>query len=102
MSRGYSWLVRVLLETPLRDTETGYKFFRREKLMPVLDAISDPGWFWDTEFMLRAERRGLVIREVPGAYVRRDDKQSSVSGIKDSFDYFARLWRFRSELARLK
>jgi glycosyltransferase involved in cell wall biosynthesis len=102
MSRGYSWLVRVLLDTPLRDTETGYKFFRRERLLPVLDAISDPGWFWDTEFMLRAERRGLVIHEIPGAYVRRDDKQSSVSGVRDSIDYFARLWRFRAELARLK
>lgn len=100
MSRGYSWLVRVLLETRLRDTETGYKFFRRERLLPVLDAISDPGWFWDTEFMLRAERRGLVIRETPGAYVRRDDKQSTVSGIRDSIAYVSRLLRFRAELGR--
>ena len=43
MSRGYSWLVRRLLGVPLRDTETGYKFFRRERLLPVLDAIARPG-----------------------------------------------------------
>ena len=30
MSRGYSWLVRRLLDLPFSDTETGYKFFRRE------------------------------------------------------------------------
>src|SRR5207245_2019890 len=64
MSRGYSYLVRKMLGTSLHDTETGYKFFRREALMPVLDEIRDPGWFWDTEFMVRAERRGLCVAEV--------------------------------------
>lgn len=100
MSRGYSWLVRRLLDTSLHDTETGYKFFRRERLLPVLDRIQDAGWFWDTEFMLRAERSGLAIREIPGAYVRRSDKASTVSGLRDSLDYFVRLLRFRRELRR--
>ena len=98
MSRGYSYLVRKLLATPLEDTETGYKFFRREPLLPVLDEIRDPGWFWDTEFMIRAARRGLRIEEVPGAYVRRYDKTSTVSGLRDSLRYFGKLLAFRREL----
>ncbi len=100
MSRGYSWLVRYLLQTKVRDTETGYKFFRREALLPVLDEARDPGWFWDTEFMVRAERRGLRIVEVPGAYIRRWDKTSTVRGMRDSIRYLLRLLAFRSELAR--
>jgi glycosyltransferase involved in cell wall biosynthesis len=100
MSRGYSWLVRKLLGVGLRDTETGYKFFRRERLMPVLDAIEDPGWFWDTEFMVRAERHGLRIAEIPGAYVRRSDKTSTVRGLRDSARYFGKLVTFRSRLRR--
>jgi glycosyltransferase involved in cell wall biosynthesis len=100
MSRGYSFLVKKLLGIPLHDTETGYKFFRREKLLGVLDQIEDPGWFWDTEFMVRAFRRGLSIREIPGAYVRRWDKKSKVSGLADSVTYFARLLRFRRQLRR--
>jgi glycosyltransferase involved in cell wall biosynthesis len=98
MSRGYSFLVRRLLGVNIRDTETGYKFFRREALLPVLDEIADPGWFWDTEFMVRAARRGLRITEVPGAYIRRRDKTSTVSGVRDSFRYFAKLWAFRRAL----
>jgi glycosyltransferase involved in cell wall biosynthesis len=98
MSRGYSYLVRRLLGTRLRDTETGYKFFRRERLIPVLDAIRDPGWFWDTEFMVRAERHGLHVAEVPGAYVRRLDKTSTVRGLRDSARYFGKLLAFRREL----
>ena len=98
MSRGYSWLVRNLLGVKVRDTETGYKFFRRERLLPVLDEIKDPGWFWDTEFMVRAERRGLRICEIPGAYVRRGDKTSTVRGLRDSVRYFGRLLAFRRQL----
>jgi glycosyltransferase involved in cell wall biosynthesis len=98
LSRGYSYLTRLLLATRVSDTETGYKLFRREALLPVLDEIRDEGWFWDTEFMLRAERRGLRIVEVPGAYVRKRDKSSTVSGLRDSIDYFGKLLRFRKQL----
>jgi hypothetical protein len=101
MSRGYSWLVRKLLGTAVRDTETGFKFFRREAGLPVLAEVEDEGWFWDTEFMLRAERRGLRIAEIVGAYVRRYDKVSSVHGLHDSVRYFARLLAFRRTLREL-
>jgi glycosyltransferase AglD len=100
MSRGYSALVRRLLKVSVHDTETGYKFFRRATVMPVVEEVQDPGWFWDTEFMVRAERRGLQIEEVYGAYVRRYDKTSTVSGLRDSFAYFGKLLAFRRELRR--
>jgi glycosyltransferase involved in cell wall biosynthesis len=95
MSRGYSFLVRRLLGVDFKDTETGFKFFSRAKLLPVLDEIEDPGWFWDTEFMVRAARAGLRIVEVPGAYIRRGDKTSTVSGLRDSVRYFGKLLSFR-------
>ncbi len=98
MSRGYSWLVRRLLGLPFHDTETGYKFFRRETVLPLLDEIEDGGWFWDTEFMARAARRGLRVVEIPGAYIRRADKTSTVKGVRDSVRYFGQLLRFRRRL----
>ncbi len=98
MSRGYSWLVRRLLELPYRDTETGYKFFRRSVVLPLLDEVEDEGWFWDTEFMARAARRGLRVSEIPGAYIRRADKTSTVRGLRDSLRYFRQLLRFRARL----
>jgi glycosyltransferase involved in cell wall biosynthesis len=101
MSRGYSFLVRHLLGVPFRDTETGYKFFRRQTVLPLLDEIDDGGWFWDTEFMARAARRGLTVEEVPGAYIRRDDKTSTVSGVRDSIRYFGQLLRFRRRLREM-
>jgi glycosyltransferase involved in cell wall biosynthesis len=98
MSRGYAFLVRRLLGLPYHDTETGYKFFRRDAALPLLDQIEDGGWFWDTEFMARAHRRGLRVVEIPGAYVRRQEKTSTVRGLRDSAHYFVQLVRFRSRL----
>jgi glycosyltransferase involved in cell wall biosynthesis len=98
MSRGYSRLVRLLLNVPIQDTETGYKFFRRERLLPILGEVKDPGWFWDTEIMVRAVRRGLRLVEIPGAYVRRGDKTSTVRGLRDSVRYFGKLLAFRREI----
>lgn len=101
MSRGYSCLVRRLLGVSLLDTETGFKFFRREKLRPVLEEIREPGWFWDTEFMVRAARRGLRIEEIPGAYVRRHDKKSTLRPLRDSATYLMKLLAFRKTLRRV-
>jgi len=98
MSRGYAWLKNLMLKLPVRDTETGYKFFRRDKLLPLLDEVEDKGWFWDTEIMARASGRGLRIREIPCLFLRRFDKKSSVSGLRDSIEYFGKLWQFRKRL----
>jgi hypothetical protein len=87
-----------MLGVNFADTETGYKFFRRDKVLPLLDEIQDTGWFWDTEFMVRAARRGLTMVEIPGAYIRRKDKTSTVNGMRDSLRYFRQLVQFRRRL----
>ena len=98
LSRGYAWLVQRLLGTRVQDTETGFKFFRRERLLPLLDQVQDRHWFWDTEIMVLAERQALRIAEIPGAFVRRQDKTSTLHPWRDTLVYFRQLWRFRKRL----
>lgn len=98
LSKGYHWLSQKLIGMPLLDTESGYKFFRRESILPVLDEIQDQRWFWDTEVMVRSARRGLKIQALPVLFIRRYDKRSSVNDLKDTFEYLTNLWRFRREL----
>lgn len=101
LSRAYSWLVRWSLGQSFRDTETGCKFFRREILPPLLDETESPGWFWDTEVMVRAALHGYRIVEVPTAFVRRPELGSTVRLFRDSLDYAVNLWRFRQRIPRL-
>jgi glycosyltransferase involved in cell wall biosynthesis len=102
LSRGYRWLVARLVAVPLADTETGFKLFRRDRILPVLDRCEDRGWFWDTEVMVRAHYAGLRIQEIPVLFLRRFDKQSSVRPIHDAVEYLRKLWAFRPVVRQLK
>jgi len=95
LSRGYRILFRWMLDVPFRDTETGYKFFRREKILPVLEETQDRGWFWDTEIMVLAHLHGLHVVEIPCPFIQRTDKTSTVRIVHDVLEYFKALWRFR-------
>lgn len=91
MSWGYAVLVRWHTAIPLRDTETGFKFFRRDRILPILEKVRDKGWFWDTEIMTQAYLGGLRITEIPAEYERCIDKKSSVRIWRDSLIQFKKL-----------
>ena len=95
MSKGYIFLVRKLLNVSLRDTETGFKFFNRKKILPLISKVRAKGWFWDTEIMVRAYFHGYKIEEIPCLYQRNFNKRSTVNGITDSIYYFIRLVNFK-------
>lgn len=99
LSRGYHWLQNRLLEIPVRDSEAGFKFFRRDRLLPLLDQTRDRGWFWDTEVVVRAHRLGYRITEIPVLFQRRSDKTSTVEPLRDAVVYFQRLLSLSRELA---
>ena len=99
-SKGYHRLVRWSLGLPFEDTEAGFKFFRRESLMRVLDHVQHPGWFWDTEIMAQAWLQGLRIREIPCLFIRRTDKPSSVRVWRDSWRYLIALLTFKRRWLR--
>lgn len=98
LSRGYQWLSDTMIGTGGMDTETGYKFFRRKKILPVFSKTRHTGWFWDTEIMVYAGRAGLTVMEVPVLFLRRFDKVSSVHIVRDTLDYMIQLWALRKRL----
>lgn len=102
LSRGYVFTVNLLFGTKFEDTEAGYKFFRMDRMLPVLDAVEDQGWFWDTEIMLRTLAAGRKISVLPAAFVRRPDKKSTVRIARDVLVYLGALWRFRRGWPALK
>jgi hypothetical protein len=64
-SDGYNTLVRLVLRSSLRDHQCGFKAFDREALFALLPAVRDDHWFWDTEMLVKAQRRGYEVKEFP-------------------------------------
>ena len=99
LSAGYRRIVRTALRLPLSDTESGFKFFDRQSIMPVIEDTVDTGWFWDTEIMALSLRHGLTVKEIPGLFQRRVDKTSSVKIVADTYAYVRALTDFRRRRA---
>ena len=102
LSRGYVWLVKHFLKIPFEDTEAGFKFFKREKILPVLEQTKDKGWFWDTEIVTRAYYSRLKIRSLPTLFIRKPYKTSTVKLFTDTWEYFKKLRKFRKEIKKMK
>lgn len=98
-SKGYVWLRQQLLPLPIADTEAGYKFFSRAKILPVVRRCRDRHWFWDTEIIARAIKSKLNLTEIPVVFIRREDKTSTVKLIPDTFKYLRQLSIYRSSLS---
>jgi glycosyltransferase involved in cell wall biosynthesis len=96
----YHWLSRKVLRTNLIDTESGLKFFNKERILPILDEIKSKHWFWDTEIMIRSYYKDYKINEILTLFIPNYSRVSKVSLLKDSLAYLQNLFIFRGELRK--
>ncbi|WP_277553582.1 flippase-like domain-containing protein [Halobaculum limi] len=92
-SRGFNLLVRTVLRSDLRDHQCGFKALSREAFEELHDAVEDDHWFWDTELLVRAQRRGMAVAEFPVDWEPKGD--SKVDLVRDVFgmgSQVVRLW----------
>src|SRR4051812_39627547 len=80
ISRGYNRLLHVALRAHFTDAQCGFKAVRRDVLDALLCDVRDDGWFYDTELLVLAQRRGLRIHEVPVDWI--DDPDSRVDIVR--------------------
>ncbi len=99
-SRVYNFLVRVMLGSKLRDHQCGFKAFRRDSVLKILDEVKDRHWFWDTELLVIAQRRGYRIKEIPVRW--RQSEESKVRVARDSLYMFTQIVRMWMESGRSK
>ncbi len=72
----FNGAVRLLTGLRLRDTQNGFKLFPADAAKELLAEQTCPGFAFDVELLMRADRAGLRIAEVPVRYVH--DSRSSV------------------------
>lgn len=98
-SRVYNGLVRGLLRSRVRDHQCGFKAFDRAALEALLPSVEAEHWFWDTEILVRAQRAGYHVEELPVRWTQGAD--STVDVPRDALNMGTQLlalwWRLRAK-----
>ncbi len=98
-SKTYNFLVRHMLGSKLRDHQCGFKAFKREPTLQLLDEVAARHWFWDTEIFVRAQRKGFKIKELPVEW--KSGGKTKVNLFKDSYNMGKQVlklwWQFKKE-----
>jgi glycosyltransferase involved in cell wall biosynthesis len=98
-SKSFNFLVRAMLGSKLRDHQCGFKAFKREPALQLIEEVGARHWFWDTEILVRAQRKGYKVKEIPVEW--KSGRATKVSLLKDSYNMgkqvFQLWWKFRKE-----
>jgi hypothetical protein len=97
ISRIYNILVKAVLSTRFSDAQCGFKALSRETVEAVIPQVEDQSWFFDTELLVLAEKRGYRIKDIPVVWIEDDDTrvkilQTGWEDIKGVFRLRQQLW----------
>ncbi len=93
MGKLFNRIARALTFKEIRDSQCGFKAFRREVVGPLFSSQKIFGFSFDAEILFLAQQKGFRIAEVPVTWV--NSKESRVRVLRDSFRMFVDLFRIR-------
>lgn len=93
ISRAYNLLIRLLFWHRFRDAQCGFKGATRRAVQDLVPQVKDQYWFFDTELLLKGERQGYRIFELPVEWI--EDLDTRVKIVKTAWDDIKGLVRVR-------
>jgi len=72
-SRGYNLLIKLMFCSGFTDAQCGFKAVRRDVVRELVPHIEDQAWFFDTELLLLAGKKGYRIKDVPVKWIEDED-----------------------------
>lgn len=93
ISRSYNLLIRLLFWHRFRDAQCGFKGATRRAVDELVPQVKDQAWFFDTELLLKGERQGYRIFELPVEWI--EDLDTRVKIVKTAWDDIKGLVRVR-------
>jgi len=95
-----SHILGLVLGARFSDAQCGFKALRADAARELLPAVADEGWFFDTELLITAQRRGMRIHEVAVDWV--DDSDSRVAIVPTALTDLRGVLRLRLDALRLR
>lgn len=82
ISRAGSVVIRLTMGLNIKDTQCGFKLFRKDASRDIFTRLQTKGWGFDVEALLLAKKLGYKIKEVPVVWA--DAEGSHLRAGKDS------------------
>ena len=93
ISRSYNLIIRATHGVRFKDAQCGFKGVTRRVVEEIVPLVQDQAFFFDTELLLIAERKGYRIKEIPVTW--RDDPDSRVRIARTAWEDLRGLWRLK-------
>ena len=96
-SVGLIFLLKTIFHMKATDALCGFTFLRKEEAEQLVrESSNDNGWFYTVEFLIRAERDGMVIYDMPVEW--QEDYNTTVKVWKTIKNYLVQIHRLRKAL----
>ena len=96
-SMGLVFLLKTIFHMKATDALCGFTFLRKEEAEQLVrESSNDNGWFYTVEFLIRAERDGMVIYDMPVEW--QEDYNTTVKVWKTIKNYLVQIHRLRKAL----
>lgn len=96
--RCFNWVTRKVMGLPYRDTQCGFKAFRREAAQTIFRLQTIERWGFDPEILFIARRLRYKIVEVPVTWGH--DERSRISYLKDGMKMLSEMAEIRTNSLR--
>jgi glycosyltransferase involved in cell wall biosynthesis len=93
ISRSYNLMIKGLFFTTFEDAQCGFKALTRRAAQAIVPQIKNNNWFFDTELLLIAAKRGYGIKSIPVKWI--DDPNSTVKVLRTAAEDVKGLLRLR-------
>jgi glycosyltransferase involved in cell wall biosynthesis len=96
--RCFNWVTRKVMGLPYRDTQCGFKAFKREAAQTIFRLQTIERWGFDPEILFIAQKLHYKIAEVPVTWGH--DERTRMSYLKDGLKMLEEMAQIRSNSMR--
>jgi glycosyltransferase involved in cell wall biosynthesis len=96
--RCFNWVTRTIMGLPYKDTQCGFKAFKRDAAQIIFRLQTIERWGFDPEILFIARKLKYIVREVPVTWGH--DERSRMSYLKDGMKMLEDMARIRSNSIR--
>ena len=96
VSLGYRTLFHLFLDDSVVDPQCGFKAINRKVRDYVLPEVESDNFFFDSELIVKAKKKGYIVREIP---VNWQEKEGSTVGLRKVIPSFLKgMGKLRKEV----